>query len=89
MAVIWKYEVGPGGISGNLPPKGSTCLSVQMQHGAPVAWFYVPDRSAPVMEDNPLKVIGTGHEFEFDGEHDFIDTFQMGPLVWHVFEVKN
>lgn len=81
---IWKFSVAPGEFTLEMP-RGAAVLSVQMQAGEPVMWALV-DSSRPT-EARRFAVYGTGHEIS-RGTGDFYGTFQMGPLVFHLFEMR-
>lgn len=79
-------------------PKGAEFLDVQMQPVpvlvdgvereavVPVVWALVDPQAE--QEDRQFEVIGTGHEFVYEGQ-SYVGTFQSpdGKVVWHVFEV--
>ncbi len=70
-------------------PKGSSVLSVQVQHGTPCIWAGCD--SAKPLESRMFHVIGTGHSLpEPSGLLDMVyrGTFQMleGRFVGHLFE---
>lgn len=62
-------------------PKGSKILSAQMQGVTLCVWALV-DTTSPKVRRR-LRVCGTGHAAP---EGEFIDTVQMGPYVWHIFD---
>jgi hypothetical protein len=86
MKTIWKFPlalVSPYQIT---MPKGAEILTVQRQGDAACIWAIVDpnaDRERRVFE-----VFGTGQPMH-DGigvEREYVNTFQQGPYVWHVFE---
>jgi hypothetical protein len=80
-STIWKYPLipGPQGIE---MPEGAIILSAQMQGRDPQLWVQVkPSRAKATRR---IAVVGTGHAAPDDAK--FIATFQIGPLVWHVFD---
>jgi hypothetical protein len=62
-------------------PSGARILSVQVQRGTPCLWAMV----RPELTPHPVafRIYGTGHPIDNAG--DFIGTFQMGELVFHMF----
>lgn len=81
MKTVFKYEISAGPME---MPKGSQVLSFQDQRGTLCLWALV-DPEAPT-QTRQFQVIGTGHEV--DPNSSFIGTTQVGPFVWHLFEVK-
>jgi hypothetical protein len=77
--VIYKYEIDTIVVM----PKGAEILSVQIQHGKPHMWALVDNKEQ--LEERQFNIIGTGWEMDFTN-NKYIDTFQDGNLVWHVFE---
>ena len=82
MISIWKYPVAPGRQTVEMPG-GAELLSVQMQGDQPTLWARVDDQAAKV--GRIISVVGTGHEAPHP-KVPFIGTFQMGWMVWHVFD---
>ena len=80
--IIYKYEIDTIVVM----PKGAEILSVQMQHGKPHLWAIVNDNNE--LEERIFNIVGTGWEMDFSN-NKYIDTFQDGSLVWHVFEEIN
>jgi hypothetical protein len=80
--VIYKYEIDTIVVM----PKGAEILSVQMQHSKPHLWAIVNDNNE--LEERIFNIVGTGWEMDFNN-NKYIDTFQDGNLVWHVFEEIN
>jgi hypothetical protein len=64
-------------------PDGAAIVHVDAQAGIPTMWVHV-DTSAPVVERN-FAVVGTGQRVA--PSWTYIETFQMPPFVWHLFEV--
>jgi hypothetical protein len=85
MKVIWKFPVGPGRFSVEIP-SGATFLSVQTQLGRPQMWFMCDPHAIP--RDRWFRVQPTGLEFDF--EEKYLGTFQLegGELVFHLFEER-
>ena len=82
MKTIWKYDVKPGVTTISMP-EGACILTVQVQSGSPKIWALVDTEWPPA--DRRIEVFGTGHEMPF-GHRGYIGTFQLGKLVFHVFE---
>jgi hypothetical protein len=81
---IWKYKVE------NIieMPKGAEILSVQIQNGEMFnACIWAKVSSENELEKRQFLVVGTGHTFD-DTDMVYIGTYQDGPFVWHLFEVK-
>ena len=81
---IFKYELLPKSEIVLWLPKGAQLLSVQTQNSIPCLWAMVDPNAK--LEERRLRFAGTGHFIE-PGEYKFIDTFQMGSLVFHVLEI--
>lgn len=80
--MIWRYEFGFQGEFQIEMPRGAMILSVQTLGGIPCIWARVhPKRQS---ELRTFQLRGTGHTFN-GTEGDFVGTFQMGPLVFHLF----
>lgn len=81
---IWKVELSITDEITVRLPAGWHALCVQMQGGHPCLWAVVnPSRS---LEDVPIRCYGTGHPMHEDCDPAaYIDTIQMGPLVFHFF----
>ena len=77
--IIYKYEIDTIVVM----PKEAEILCVQMQHGKPHLWALV--NASNELEERVFNIIGTGWVMEFNNQK-YIDTFQDGSLVWHVFE---
>lgn len=82
MKTIWKYPLE--GFSAEIKmPAESEVLTLQIQNQNPVMWVEVDDTKPLVTRR--FKVIGTGQEVPRNSW--YVNTFQDGPWVWHVFEV--
>ncbi len=84
MKQIWKYKVE------NIieMPKGAEILSVQIQNVEMFnACIWAKVSSENKLEKRQFLVVGTGHTFD-DTDMVYIGTYQDGPFVWHLFEVK-
>jgi len=66
-------------------PIGAKILSIQMQNNRPYIWALV-DTDAEC-EFRHFEIIGTGHDFPEADNFTYINTFQDGPFVWHIFEL--
>jgi hypothetical protein len=81
---IWKYKVE------NVieMPIDAEILSVQIQNGQMFnACIWAKVNPENELEKRQFVVIGTGHTFD-DSDMEYIGTYQDGPFVWHLFEVK-
>lgn len=81
---VFKYELYPEAVHRVEMPVGATVLSVQMQGQYPCMWALVdPEEGHEVRH---FVTCGTGHQLPPDIKA-YVGTFQMPPLVFHVFEV--
>ena len=88
---IWKFPFDVTADVSVEMPFGAKVLTVQVQNGIPCLWALVePRNTMPKTSDGTTKfrIVGTGHEF--DGQGEYVGTFQLmdGALVFHVFEVS-
>ena len=83
---IYKYMITSELYQTVKMPKQAKILTVQMQREDPYIWAIV-DPDLP-KEDRHFKVHGTGHRFNMEQNEEYIGTWQDGPFVWHLFEVK-
>ena len=83
MKTIWKYPVSVGSFMLTMP-RGAEILDVQMQGAEPVLWALVTPAAG--QQERSFVVYGTGDEIA-PAALFHRGTFQMGPLVWHLFEV--
>lgn len=67
-------------------PLDSRFLSVQIQHGSICIW-YLLNKEQKETTDLTIHIYGTGHPIE-EQVGTYLDTVQMGPLVWHVFYTR-
>jgi hypothetical protein len=85
---IWKYTLEMLDRQALRLPKNSRILTAQMQedfYGRIQLWALV-DASELEGELVDIYIIGTGNPFEPDPEElKYINTVQVGSLVWHVF----
>ena len=85
MKVVYKYGLRPGLQTLELP-LGARILHVGDQYGSGMLWALV-DPEQHVLEPRTLYVVGTGMHFDHHiSAH--LGTFQAGPFVIHVFEVR-
>jgi hypothetical protein len=63
-------------------PRAAIILKVECQGRTPCLWAWI-DTEGP-MERVGFALFGTGHEVPRSGL-EFVSTFQMPPLVWHLF----
>ncbi len=64
-------------------PKGFQILRVACQDGVPRLWALIDDTSH--LSEYDFRIVGTGHPVP-EGIGPYIDTFQEGQMVWHLFE---
>jgi hypothetical protein len=94
MKKIWKYSLPMEKAFDLDLPKGAIILKAECQYTGPrpqdglvpCLWALL-DPDAPT-EKREFMIIGTGWEIENPYNLIHIDTFQQGPLVWHLFEVN-
>ena len=82
MRSVWKYPLKLIDEQTVTMPGEARLLSVQMQHDTPTLWAVV-DTNHPT-EERSIYMHGTGHPVHNQAWY-FIDTFQTGQLVFHVF----
>tara|TARA_R110000851_G_C12769468_1_gene533998 strand:- start:72 stop:332 length:261 start_codon:yes stop_codon:yes gene_type:complete len=84
METIYKYELKIASEQFLRLPSGAEILSIQQQQqGSVCAWVKL-DTSKP-MRDRKIVICGTGNSIEHEVTR-FIETIQMGVMVWHFFE---
>jgi hypothetical protein len=80
---IHKYLVGP---IVELPT-GAEILTLDVQNGLPMIWALVDTDKG--IDPKEFRVVGTGESLPPDTNRDtYIGTWQLGPFVWHLFEVQ-
>lgn len=85
---IWKFEVPIDDYFSISMPTGADILSFQCQGSQPVIWAVVDPNAEK--EERRFMMRGTGHDIITAPEdRKYIGTAQMGPLVWHLFELLN
>lgn len=88
MKAVWKFHLPTEDRVVARMPEGAQILSAQIQHGELYVWA-VCDSDAPRLQRS-FRIIGTGHEIDFDLDRArYINTFQLhdGALVFHIYEV--
>jgi hypothetical protein len=67
-------------------PEGAQILKAACQGGQPCIWALVTPGDP--LQSEVFHIFGTGHPIHEDllDRVDFIDTFQQGPFVWHLFQ---
>ena len=81
---IWKYSLKVGRNSIAMPD-GAKILRCGVQSGEVVIWALLDP--AKDRQERQFDVVGTGWVLHGD-MGDYIDTVQVGPLVWHIFETS-
>lgn len=85
---IWKYTLKITDLQTVAMPPGARVLSVQMQGADPQMWALV-DEQAPRRELRSFATYGTGNPIPVDADLSrFVSMYQMGPLVFHVFDAS-
>lgn len=88
MKTIWTTTIDIDDVVFVKMPALSEPISVGVQNGEPVIWWYVPDTEHPKIHME-LIIIGTGHPITVELEdYKFIGTFQIGGFVGHLFIEK-
>lgn len=85
---IYKYELELEGKQTLELPRESNILDIQIQYNKLVMWALVPIEFAPV--PRVFEILGTGSlapEYPRT-KREHLKTFQVGPYVWHIFELK-
>lgn len=84
MRTIWKKTLVVADEQVVEIPRGSTVLDVQVQRGFPCLWMFVDDAEPKT----PRRVLmrGTGHDCSGLSWRNHMGTFQLGALVFHVFD---
>ena len=83
MKTIWKYTLNITDHQAINIPINEELLSVQIQHGQPQLWALVDPEEE--RSEVFIRIYGTGHSIDQENL-EYIDTFQAGPLVFHVFK---
>jgi hypothetical protein len=82
MKTIWKYPLSPSALMEI--PEDSNILAIQVQRSQVCMWVEL-DTDKPLVS-RYIRYYGTGHELP-DDPGEYISTFQLGDLVFHVYEV--
>ena len=84
---IFKYKLKIEGLQAVTMPAGAKILSVQIQNGLPCAWALINCDEKETC-DKHIETYGTGRYIRYDLgiSREFISTYQVGNLVFHVFE---
>lgn len=86
MNVIYKYELHVTDTQTIEIPKSAEMLCVQMQRGNPCLWVLVDPEY--IKEKVNIRIFGTGNPIHESNSLEYIDTFQEGALVFHVFKER-
>jgi hypothetical protein len=89
MKAVYKYDLSIDDYVTIKLPRGAKVLTAQVQHGDIKLWAFV--NTEEELEDRLFRIVGTGHPLQNARFLNYIATVQLmaGPLVFHVFEVKN
>ncbi len=80
---IWKYRLAVVPVQKIELPIRADIIAAQNQNNELYIWVIVnPSNPQSIKE---IHIVGTGFEFD-DQKLIYIDTVQIGNLVWHVFE---
>jgi hypothetical protein len=82
MKVIWKFSLALVAEEVIPMPKERKFLNLQLQGRNPVLWYLVDSNTD--MEDVTIVTYMTGQAA--DDTEKYLGTYQLGPLVFHVFE---
>lgn len=87
MKTIYKYQLIIDDIQVVKMPYGSVILTVALQENIPCIWALVDTDNPQV--DRIIKMVGTGHQVDWNAV--YIGTFLtlQDRIVFHVFEVSN
>lgn len=85
MKAIWKYTLNITGTQKIEVPVRSRILTTQLQNKELQLWLLVDPEDAR-MEFITIKIHGTGHPIHEKSSLEYINTFQEGALVFHVFK---
>lgn len=81
--VIWKFEIVPD--APVMMPMDAEIMCFQFQRSMPCIWAIVdPDI---VKVPRRFEIFGTGQEIPGEDKCCYVGTEQVGPLVWHLFEL--
>lgn len=83
MKTVYKYFLKIEDLQVISLPRDAKLLCVQIQNGTPCLWAQVDDQLPH--EDRTICIYGTGHKIAHIGL-EYIGTFQIPDLVFHVFE---
>ena len=84
--VIWKFPISGPAVWIEMP-RGAEILTIQLQGEIPTVWAMV-DPDAPKVR-RKIVILGTGHvvaSWPPDRRYKYINTFQVGPFVFHLFD---
>ena len=81
---IWKYELMLTDTQTVLMPKHAEVLTAQVQNNIICVWAFISEENEMVAPRR-FDIVGTGNPIQ-DDLGRFVDTVQMGQLVWHIFE---
>lgn len=84
MRRIYKYRIPVKDHAKVELPVGAEILHVGEQGGHLTVWAVV-DPLVTDTEPRHFRVVGTGHDFDWD-TWVYQGTVQIGPFVWHLFE---
>ena len=84
---IYKYDLVFPGYATIMMPRNAKILCVQNQNDLLKLWALVqPGPMVDGLAERKFRVFGTGNDNFDDKNLEYLDTVQIGPFVWHVFE---
>jgi len=90
MKTIWKYKLDVEDIQRVEIPHGGKILSLQVKFGTPYIWVLVPNPEETEKDVVLFLTFGTGHLIpDSIDSYTFLGTYQLPPLVFHVFYTKS
>ncbi len=84
MMRVYKYPIPNALTFRHQIPQGAKFLRVAFQNDVYQMWYLINDGAVPV--DKKFRLYGTGQDIEPGAEYLF--TYDSGPFVLHLFEVK-
>lgn len=82
---IFKYPLKITDIQEIEMPEHAKILTIQTQNTLPCIWARVNPEGTIVKRK--IRMYGTGHECECHRDNEYIGTFQLGSLAFHVFDL--
>lgn len=83
MKRVFEYQLQVNDVCYINMPVRAQILSLQVQNGLPCVWALVDDSEFISMRE--FRTVGTGHPANECGDLQFVGTYQLLDLVFHVF----